>query len=435
MKSKVYPSNEPAERSVIGSVLFDNSSFNKIEGFIDKEDFYNKNNKIVFDNISEMINEESFVDLVTLAEYMEKNGSLTTIGGPDYLMGILNDVPTAQAIIHHADILKEKSNQRKVIKHTQNIIDQWETIKPLELFTGFEDLMAKISEGKREKEIFYPQDLSRELREIQETGGLLSGVDTPWENMSRIYRIRKGLFTVITGSPGSGKSTLLDNIIVYLTGAEHWRTVIFSPENYPLGFHLSSFIEKYIGTPISSQYNGQMIDSDMEKALNFFNDHLVLLQPRITPTIEHIFSLVKTIMKKSKVDCLVIDPFNMIDNPKDNRMSETESIGIFLRKVREFARKHDIHIFVVAHPRKLLKKRDGNYEPAVAYDINGSAHWFNAADYILSVWRDLVNPENPTKVFLQKVRFRQLGKTGCAKLKFDPVCGKYHDFFDPREDR
>jgi replicative DNA helicase len=430
MKSKVYPSNESAERMVIGSVLFDNSSFNKIEGFINKEDFYNKNNKIVFDCMTEMINGELFVDLVTLAEYMEKNGSLATIGGPSYLMDLEEVTPTATAIIHYADILKEKSNQRKVIKHTQNIIDQWETIKPLKLFTGFENLMAEISEGKREKEIFYPEELKDEIKEIIKEGGILSGLTMPWENLSRLARLRKGLFSVVTGSPGSGKSNFVDNVILHMADSHDWNTVIFSPENNPLELHLSALIEKHIGLPMSGRDIERIDPEAIKMALNFINEHIVFLQTRKTPIIEHLFSLAKTVMKKKKLDCMVIDPYNMIDNPRDPRVNETESINKFLVKIKNFCCKHDIHIFIVAHPRKLAKLKSGNYEPAVAYDISGSAHWFNQADYIFSVWRDLVEKDNPVKIFVQKVRYRHLGTTGCARLKYISTSGRYEDYFD-----
>lgn len=433
MKSKVYPSNEAAEIIVLGSVLFDNSSFNKIEGFISKEDFYNKNNKIVFEVISEMLNKELFVDLVTLSDYMEKTGSIATIGGPAYLMGLMEETPTATAIVHYADILKDKSNQRKVLKHTQNIIDQWETIKPLKLFTGWEKLMAEISESKREKEIFYPEELKEEIKEIMEEGGILSGLSMPWENLSRLARLRKGLFSVVTGSPGSGKSCFVDNIILYMADYHDWNTVIFSPENHPLELHLSGLIEKYIGIPVSGRNNERVDTSAIKIAMDFINEHIVFLKTRKTPTIEHLFSLAKTVMKKKRIDCIVIDPYNMIDNPRDPRITETESIGKFLVKVKNFCAKHDIHIFIVAHPRKLMKMKSGNHVPAVAYDINSSAHWFNIADYIFSIWRDLVEKDQPVKVFVQKVRYRHLGSTGCAKLMFNHSSGRYEDYFNTDE--
>lgn len=431
MNSKIYPNNQEAERIVIGSVLFDNSAFNKIEGFLSKEDFYNKNNKIVFEVISEMLNKELFVDLVTLSDYMEKTGSLATIGGPAYLMGLMeNSPPTATAIIHYADILKEKSNQRKVIMHTQNIIDQWETIKPLELFSGFEDLMAKISEGKREKEIFYPEELKEEIKEIIEEGGILSGLSMPWGNLSKLVRLRKGLFSVVTGSPGSGKSCFVDNIILYMADAHNWNTVIFSPENHPLELHLSGLIEKYTGIPVSGQNNERVSPSAIKIAMDFINEHIVFLKPGKFPTIEHLFSLTKTVIKKKRIDCMVIDPYNMINNPRDPRITETESINKFLVKINNFCAKREIHIFIVAHPRKLIKMKNGNYVPAVAYDINGSSHWFNMAAYIFSIWRDLVEKDQPVKVFVQKVRFRHLGITGCAKLSYINTSGRYEDYYD-----
>jgi len=430
MKPKVYTNNIAIERVILGSVLLDNFSFNKIEGFIVEQDFYTIPHQIIFTTMSEMLNSNDVVDLETLSHCLLKKGKLEQVGGPPYLMDLLEATPTSQVITRYSEILKENSNQRKVIKYCQNTFDEWEKLNPENLMSGFEELMTGIQEDKQQKEIFIASDLQKQINEIHETGGLLTGVNTPWSNLSKICRFRKGLFTVITGAPSSGKSTILDNIILHLAETYEWRTVIFSPENYPLGFHISSFIEKYSGYPMKDQYNEKISIRAVETAMEFLSEYIIFLQPQKTPTIEKLFALTKTIMKKQKVDSLVIDPYNMLNHPRDTRTAETEYIGVFLRKIREFSRANGIHTFIVAHPRKLQKRRDGNFEVASAYDISSSANWFNAADYILSVWRDLIKTEEPTRVYVQKVKFKELGCPGHAKLKFNEVDGKFSDYFD-----
>jgi hypothetical protein len=75
-----------------------------------------------------------------------------------------------------------------------------------------------------------------------------------------------------------------------------------------------------------------------------------------------------------------------------------------------------------------LVRRNG--KPGI---YGNSANWYNQADYIFSVWRDLVKKDQPVKIFVQKVRFRHLGSTGCAKLMFNHSSGRYEDYHQQEE--
>jgi twinkle protein len=88
----------------------------------------------------------------------------------------------------------------------------------------------------------------------------------------------------------------------------------------------------------------------------------------------------------------------------------------------------------VAHPAKLFADRQTGARPIPsAYDIAGSAHWYNKADNILCVWRDtaaaMINsPEaRISKIYVQKVRWRHIGRIGVAELEFDTNTGRYLD--------
>jgi twinkle protein len=90
-----------------------------------------------------------------------------------------------------------------------------------------------------------------------------------------------------------------------------------------------------------------------------------------------------------------------------------------LKHVRQFARRHGVHVWIVAHPQKLYREKDtGNYPVPTLYDISGSANWRNKADNGVVVWRDFGNAQTPIEVHVQKIRFRQIGKLGSAKLMY-----------------
>ena len=109
-------------------------------------------------------------------------------------------------------------------------------------------------------------------------------------------------------------------------------------------------------------------------------------------------------------------------------MTETEYISQSLTKVRRFARKYKVHVWLVAHPAKLRKLDNGNYPVPTPYDISGSAHWRNKADNCLTIWRNMNIPENSlVGIYVQKIRFKEIGCLGKAELKYEYNTGRYYE--------
>ena len=123
----------------------------------------------------------------------------------------------------------------------------------------------------------------------------------------------------------------------------------------------------------------------------------------------------------------MLDPWNEFDHRRPATLTETEYISECLGKLRRFARSHQLHIWLVAHPMKLRRREDETYPVPTPYDISGSAHWRNKADNCLCVWRDEQNPQDPVKLYVQKIRFREVGTVGVVDLQFNPVNGRYEE--------
>lgn len=65
-------------------------------------------------------------------------------------------------------------------------------------------------------------------------------------------------------------------------------------------------------------------------------------------------------------------------------MTETEYVSQMLTKIKRFAQYHEVHVWLVAHPRQLQNWRG---EAPNLYDISGSAHFINKADNGIIVHR------------------------------------------------
>ena len=98
-------------------------------------------------------------------------------------------------------------------------------------------------------------------------------------------------------------------------------------------------------------------------------------------------------------------------------------ISILLDKLTNFAQQNDVLIILMAHPTKMQKRKDGQVEIPILYDISGSANFYNKTDFGIIVHRD--RSTNTVEVRVQKVKFRHLGECGTAYFKYNLNNGRY----------
>ena len=111
-------------------------------------------------------------------------------------------------------------------------------------------------------------------------------------------------------------------------------------------------------------------------------------------------------------------------NLKDKLEDEAKQKGITLSELIRL-RVNNIHTWIVAHPTKLQKNGKGEYPVPTPYDISGGAHWRNKADNCLCVHRDFES--GISTVYSQKIRFKEVGKTGKAEMTFDVKNGRFDE--------
>ena len=218
-----------------------------------------------------------------------------------------------------------------------------------------------------------------------------------------------------------------------LSAKHNWKFGVFSPEHYPMQLHFSVLAEKLIGKSFRkiTRYD-RMTKNELHSAKEFISQHFHWIRPDgDVYTIDSILNTAKGLIRRHGINALIIDPYNKIDANIGNQ-NETNFINKFLTKLTIFKQKYDIHIFLVAHPRKMQKKDNGQYEIPTLYDVAGSANFYNQVDNGMTVYRDFKN--KLTNVYVQKVKFRHIGKIGEATFKFNLKNGRYSEIGENLDD-
>lgn len=261
--------------------------------------------------------------------------------------------------------------------------------------------------------------------------GAVRGYTTGFMNLDKYYTVAPGRLTIVTGIPGHGKSEWLDAVQVNMIARHDWKFVVCSPENWPPEIHAQKYIEKIVSKPFakSSWSSYRMERREIDIALSQIEKSVFFLMPEKDDeflTVDYILERTRAAIKRHGINGLIIDPWNEMEHMQEKGEREDLYISRTLSKLRRFARRYGIHIWLVAHPQKLQKDKDtGGYKPPTMYEISGGAHWRNKADMGLCVHRPNLK-EDITEVYIQKVRFKYEGQIGVAKFTYSRDTGEYN---------
>lgn len=287
---------------------------------------------------------------------------------------------------------------------------------------GQYSLQSRISEAEemQVEGVFSLSDYADDLDSLY-ANGLQQGLTIGHTNFDALCSFETGRLCVVTGIPGHGKSEFVDEMAILLNLRYGMKFAYFSPENFPVQYLLSKLVSKLTGKRFERSC---LPFNEYEGAKSYIDRNFSFISPSQDFSLDEILNKAQYLVRKRGIKGLIIDPYNKIEHQIPNGMPETNYISMVLDRIITFAQKNNVLIFLVAHPRKMTKRNgEINYEVPTLYDVNGSANFYNKADFGLSVFRDRVN--NRVEVHVQKVKFRHLGECGTAMFSYNLNNGRY----------
>jgi twinkle protein len=269
---------------------------------------------------------------------------------------------------------------------------------PLENVTTFRDIEDEITDFVR--------------------NGFKKGFQVGLSNFDEIFSTYTGQFITVTGIPSSGKSDFVDQMVVGYNQNYGWKTAFASPENVPTYLHAHKLMRKvWQGMPSKEDLGGDKWNQIADHCnSNFYHIDMERY------TLDSVLKKGAELVKRKGIKCLVIDPFNKVRDVDCKTEDVNRYTMEYLSKIEIFAKKYDVLVFIVAHPTKMYKDKDGKIEEPTMYNIKGGGEWYDASYHGLLVHRDYENKTVKCKVL--KVKFQNLGENGAeANFKWEPKSG------------
>ena len=273
-------------------------------------------------------------------------------------------------------------------------------------------------EIKQKFSIITTHDIRKDLHEYYR-GGIKKGQGLGFHNTNEGFLIRTHELTIVSGTNGSGKTMWLSQVILNQLQSDK-KCIVASLEMHPI-FTCSRMLAQLEG---SSDVTEDCINKFVE---NMKNKLYIYNQANVTTT-KTIFAMIEYAYNVLGCEIIVVDSLmKMNDIAEDNYDAQKR----FVDQLTAMCRRYPIHIFLVAHTRKL---RDV-YEHPSKNDVHGSNHIVNLADNLLTVWRNKMKEKQmednklsdeqirnipDAKVFVQKQR-NYIGENG------EPTFNFYYD--------
>lgn len=237
---RIPPHSLEAESSVLGGLLLDNGSWDRIGDLLNDSDFYRYEHRLVFSAISALINNNRAADVITVFEQMQGQGKAEEVGGLAYLNSLAQYVPSSANIRRYAEIVRERSILRKLVSVSDEIATSALNTNGRPVPNILDEAEQKIfnigEEGSRMRQGFQSMgnlviELLDRVEEMSKNPNDITGVPTGFVDLDKMTSgMQAGDLIVLAARPSMGKTALAINIAENVALKEGLPVAVFSME-------------------------------------------------------------------------------------------------------------------------------------------------------------------------------------------------------------
>lgn len=242
----------------------------------------------------------------------------------------------------------------------------------------------------------------------------LRGMETGIDVLQGKMEIVLGTLTVFTGYANMGKSTVMNTVLGHAV-ARGVTVCVASFETVPKPILVDGIAKALIGCSdyeFANHPQRAQAYASIEQHVKIISN---ALDEELEFDIETFLDTVRVAVIRDGARLIVLDPWNELEHKRGRDETTTEYVGRAIRKVKAFARRHNVAFWIVAHPTK--PQKGTNNIPSL-YDVSDSANWSNKADYGL-VYHRPDKTQNSAELAVVKVRMGLPGECSVATVKFD----------------
>ena len=421
---RIPPHSVESEQSILGSILLDKEAIITVTETIKPEDFYKEAHKIIYECMMKLNNKNEPIDLITLTEELKKQGHLEDIGGISYITSLSTIVPTTSNVKYYADIVKEKSVLRKLIRVSNDILNLGydSSIKVEDILEKAEKQIFDISQEKSSEDF---QTINSVLMDTYDTIEKLytnkediTGITTGFDDLNKKTNgLQRTDLLLVAARPAMGKTAFSLNLVQ--NAALHGDATVAV-------FSLEMSKEQLVQRMLSAQSHvelkkiktGNLDENDWPRiidAMSVLSNANIYIDDTPGIKIGELRSKCRKLKIEKGLDLILIDYLQLMEGDGGNE-SRQQEISKISRSLKIIAKELNCPVVALSQLSRAPEQRS-DHRPMLS-DLRESGAIEQDADIVMFLYRDeYYHPDSERKnigeIIIAKNRH---GETGSVEL-------------------
>jgi replicative DNA helicase len=435
------PQDLDAEQSVLGGMLLSRDAIADVVEVLRPGDFYRPAHQLVYDAVLDLYGRGDPVDGVTVADGLQKAGTLARAGGAPYLATLISSVPTAANAGYYARIVAEKAVLRRLVEAGTRIVQMGYAADAGSDGTGtadeavdraqaavYEVTERRVNEDYQPLELLLPPTLA-ELEAIEGHDGTMSGVPTGFADLDALANgLHAGQLVVVAARPAIGKSTLGLDFARSAAIAHGQCAAIFSLEmsRSEITMRLLS-AEARVG--LAAMRAGRLTDDDwtrLARRMGEMSSAPLYIDDSPNLTMMEIRAKARRLKQRKDLKLIILDYLQLMSSPRrvESRQQEVSEIS---RQCKLLAKELEVPIVAISQLNRSSEQRQDK-KPMLS-DLRESGAIEQDADVVILLHReDAYEKESPRAGEADFIVAKHRnGPTGTVTVAFQ---GHYSRFVD-----
>ena len=434
IKKRVMPYSLDAEQAVIGAMISDKDAIVTATELLTSDDFYGKQNGIIFDAIVELYDRGSVPDVIPLQNKLKEKGIPDEINNIEYLGGLVADT-NSSLIRDFCNILIEKSTLRKMIKINEGIASA--------CYEGKQDYNSLLEET--EKKVFdlvqsrkisshmpidevVMQALSR-IEAASQSSGNVTGVPTGFLDLDyKLAGLHGSNLVLIAARPAMGKTAFVLNIAEYVALRKNMSVAIFSLEMGEVEL-VNRLLSLESNVDSGHIRTGNLSDDEWEKIVRSageIGDSNLIIDAPPSLTVSELRSKCRKYKMEKDIKLIIIDYLQLMKgSSRAASESRQQEISEISRSLKSLARELDIPVIALSQLSRAVEQRPDK-RPMLS-DLRESGAIEQDADVVMFIYRDDYYNKDSKEIGIAEINVakQRSGPTGVVKLAWLPDYTKF----------
>ncbi|MDT8951541.1 replicative DNA helicase [Lacticaseibacillus paracasei] len=388
------PHSDEAERAVLGGIFLNADTLPDAQEYVTADDFYKKAHRLLFQAMTDLQDNGTAIDTVTVSDYLDNHNNLDDIGGVGYITDLVAATPIASNVVYYAKIVQQKSTLRKLISTAQNIASRSYTEQDdVEgLVEDAERQIMDVSENRNQAGFKQIKDVLNQamaqIDQLYQNDQAITGLPTGFRDLDKITTgLHEDEMIILAARPAVGKTAFALNIAQNVGTKTDKSVAIFSLE-----MGAEQLVNRMLCSEGSIDANhlrtGQLNEEEWQNliiAMGSLSKAKIYMDDTPGIRMAEIRAKCRRLAREQgDLGLIIIDYLQLIEGSgQENRQQEVSAVSRQLKKLAK-----ELHVPVIALSQLSRGVEQRQDKRPVLSDIRESGSIEQDADIVAFLYRD-----------------------------------------------